>query len=107
MTPQRELMSRCRWMVEHRAQRVTGGRMLSSVYEDQVIRVTWERLAPEVPYGPDWTMPHMTVEDKTSGLVIGSYYGASGGSSAHTGRAQEIVDHLRSIMVLDDFARAV
>lgn len=107
MTPQRELMSRCRWLVEHRPQKVTGKRIITSIYEDQNVLVRWEHPSPEIPYGPDRPMPHMVVEDKTTGLVIGSYHGASGGSSARTERAQEIVDHLRSIMLLDDFARAV
>lgn len=81
--------------------------MVTLVYSDQVIDVMWTFAKPEVPYGPDYPTPYMSVEDRSSGLVVGSYTGQHGGAYLETTRAQEIVDHLRSIMLLDDFARAV
>ena len=101
------MMSRCRWLVEHRSIVEESGDRVIHTYTDAVVGVTWSHAKPEVPYGEDYPMPHMAVTDLSTGLVIGSYSGTHGGAGLGAERAQEIVDHLRSIMVLDDFVRAV
>ena len=81
--------------------------MITLNYSDQVVSITWTYAQPGVPYGPGYPMPHMNITDRSTGLVVGSYTGQHGGAGLDTERAQEIVDHLRSIMMLDEIARAI
>jgi hypothetical protein len=81
--------------------------MVRWAYRDQVVHVDWAHPGPDVPYGPGYPSSQLVVTDMSTGLVVGSYTDQSGGCGLDTARAQEIVDHLRSIMLLDDFVRAV
>ncbi|MGE3483642.1 MAG: hypothetical protein AB7L09_02800 [Nitrospira sp.] len=107
MTPQAELMGRCRWLIENRGVCLDKGTMRTHSYRDARVAIYWEYPHPGTPYGPDYPNAHMVVSDVTTGTVIGSYTNQHGGCGLDTPRAQQIVDHLRSIMILDDLVRGV
>lgn len=90
-----EFMGRCRTLVEHRGRR-SGTRI---VYNDAELGIEWNPSARE---------PTVKVYDHRSGTLIGSWVGTQWPHcTTDATRLQELVTHLREIMVLDDLSRAV
>jgi hypothetical protein len=97
----REMMARCRHLVETRGRKIDRGNSFSYHYRDGVVDITWEFIK-----GMQGDA-HMVVKDVQSEGVLGSYHNQFGGPQVGGPRAEPYVKHLRSIMVLDDIARRV
>lgn len=95
MEASREFMGRCRQLVGDRGTASNGDR----TFYDHRINIVWS---------PRESVPMMTVRDNQTGETIGSWVGTSPPSCRiRGGRLEELLDHLRSIMVLDDVVRNI